>query len=101
VRLRCSQGKGHIDELKLLKAMQLLVNAVQASRRRSSNQIAPTHYRSRLIGDDDDVAWSTRSILLRCLMAAGLRHLDTTPCLRRALPGSIDAMPKKTASIRP
>jgi hypothetical protein len=24
------QGKGHIDELKLLKAMQLLVNAVQA-----------------------------------------------------------------------
>ena len=24
------QGNGHIDELKLLKAMQLLVNAVQA-----------------------------------------------------------------------
>jgi hypothetical protein len=24
------QGKGHINELKLLKAMQLLVNAVQA-----------------------------------------------------------------------
>jgi len=24
------QGKGHIDELKLLKAMQLLVNTVQA-----------------------------------------------------------------------
>jgi hypothetical protein len=24
------RGKGHIDELKLLKAMQLLVNAVQA-----------------------------------------------------------------------
>ena len=24
------QGKGHTDELKLLKAMQLLINAVQA-----------------------------------------------------------------------
>ena len=61
--------------------------------------------RRRIIALDSSATVTTshgrlRSILLRCLMAAGLWHLDTTPCLRRALRGGIDAMPKKTASIR-
>jgi hypothetical protein len=33
------QGKGHIDELKLLKAMQLSSTQCKPSQRRSSNQI--------------------------------------------------------------
>ena len=46
------QGNGHIDELKLLKSMQLLVDAVQAlTAERTENNSSPLGHRVNLYAE--------------------------------------------------